>query len=212
MIKYQYNPPAIIKKMFPSFQWESKIDKILLTFDDGPIPETTSLILEHLAIHNIKAAFFCVGENVQRYPELYHRLIEEGHLVCNHTFNHQPLTGLSRSEIIEQIKKFNDLIKSDFSGDVLYFRPPHGRFNLATASIMKEMNLKNVMWSLLTYDYRNVLKVVKFAVNKYLKKNSIITLHDSLKSKDIIADSINYIVEESSRKGFQIGAPAECLR
>jgi len=211
-MRYQFNPPAIIKKMFPSFQWESEIDKILLTFDDGPIPETTPSILEHLSKHNIKAAFFCVGENVQRYPELYHQLINEDHMVCNHTFNHKLLTRLSRAEGIEQIKKFNNLIKSDFNAEVLYFRPPHGRFTLATSSVMKEMNLKNIMWSLLTYDYRNDLNVVKFAVNNYLKKNSIVVLHDSLKSKDIIADSINYIVEETSRKGFQIGVPAECLR
>jgi len=119
---------------------------------------------------------------------------------------------LSRTEASAQVEKFNNFIKSDFGGDVLYFRPPHGRFNLSTPSLMKEMNLKNVMWSLLTYDFRNDLNVVKFAVNNYLEENSIIVLHDSLRSKDIIDESIDYIVEESSRKGFQIGVPAECLK
>ncbi len=211
-MKLRYNPPVVIKRMFSSFQWESKVDKVLLTFDDGPTPESTPEILDVLSHHNIKAAFFCVGENVQRYPELYRKLNNEGHLVCNHTFNHKPLTRLSRNGAAEQIEKFNNLIKSDFGGDVLYFRPPHGSINLSTPSLMKNMNLKNVMWSLLTYDFRNDLNVVKFAVNNYLEKNSIIVLHDSLKSKNIIAESINYIVEESSRKGFQIGAPSECLR
>ncbi len=211
-MKYSYNPPDVLKKIFSSFQWESKADKVLLTFDDGPIPETTPLILNILAQHNIKAAFFCVGENVERYPELYRDLIMEGHLVCNHTFNHKPITALSRTAAAGQIEKFNNLIKSDFGGDVLYFRPPHGRFNFFTSSLMKEMNLTNVMWSLLTYDFRNDFNVVKFAVNNYLEKSSIIVLHDSLKSKNIIAESINYIVEASSRNGFQIGEPSECLR
>jgi len=211
-MKYSYNPPGAIKKIFSSFQWESKVDKILLTFDDGPIPETTPFILGILSRHNIKAAFFCVGENVHRHPGLYRDMINEGHLVCNHTFNHKPLTRLSRTEASAQVEKFNNFIKSDFGGDVLYFRPPHGRFNLSTPSLMKEMNLKNVMWSLLTYDFRNDLNVVKFAVNNYLEENSIIVLHDSLRSKDIIDESIDYIVEESSRKGFQIGVPAECLK
>jgi peptidoglycan/xylan/chitin deacetylase (PgdA/CDA1 family) len=211
-MKYSYNPPDVLKKMFSSFQWESKVDKVLLTFDDGPIPETTPLILDTLSVHKVKAAFFCVGENIQRYPELYRDLIREGHLVCNHTFNHRPITTLSRSDAAGQLERFNNLIKSDFGGDVLYFRPPHGRFNFSTASLMKEMNLLNVMWSLLTYDFKNDLKLVKFAVNKYLEKNSIVVLHDSLKSKDIIVESIRYIVDESSRKGFQIGAPSECLR
>ncbi len=211
-MKYSYNPPNVLKKMFSSFQWESKVNKILLTFDDGPIPETTSLILDTLSDHNIKAAFFCVGGNIQRYPELYRDLIREGHLVCNHTFNHRPITSLSRSDAVVQLERFNNLIKRDFGGDVLYFRPPHGRFNFSTPSLMKEKNLLNVMWSLLTYDFKNDLTLVKFAVNKYLEKNSIVVLHDSLKSKDIIVESIRYIVDESSRKGFQIGAPSECLR
>ncbi len=211
-MKFRYNPPDAIKKMFSSFQWKSKTDKVLLTFDDGPIPETTPLILDTLSGYNIKAAFFCVGENIQRYPELCQDLIKEGHLVCNHTFNHKPLTILNRTDAAGQIERFNNLIKSDFNGDVLYFRPPHGRFNFSTPSLMREMHLTNVMWSLLTYDFRNDLTIVKFAVNKYLEKNSVVVLHDSLKSKDIIGESIRYIVDESSRKGFQIGAPSECLR
>jgi peptidoglycan/xylan/chitin deacetylase (PgdA/CDA1 family) len=211
-MKSQYNPPFIIKKIFSSFQWESKVDKILFTFDDGPIPETTPLILNLLSIHKIKAAFFCVGENIGRYPDLYSRIKDEGHLVCNHTFNHQSITKLNRAETEAQIEKFNNLIKNKSGEDVLYFRPPHGKFNLSTSSLLKEMNLKVVMWSLLTYDYKNDINIVKFAVRKYLERNSIIVLHDNLKSKDIILESINYIVKESSRRGFQIGVPAECLK
>lgn len=211
-MKYKYNPPNFIKKAFSSFQWESKTDKILLTFDDGPIPETTPVILETLKKLNLKAAFFCVGENIDRHSNLYERIVSEGHLVCNHTFNHKPLTRLSREETVNQISKFNNLIKNRSGKDILYFRPPHGKFNFSTSSLLSGINMKVVMWSLLTYDYKNNFDIVKFAVQKYLLSNSIIVLHDSTKSKDIIADSINYIVEESSRRGFQIGAPAECLR
>lgn len=211
-MKFQYNPPYLIKKIFSSFQWESKIDKILFTFDDGPIPETTPFILETLSAHNIKAAFFCVGENIVKCPELYRKIVNEGHLVCNHTFNHKAISKLDSDEATGQIEKFNNLIKQKSGEDVLYFRPPYGKFNLSSASLLQQMNLKTVMWSLLTYDYKNDLNVVKFAVKKYLKKNSIIVLHDSLKSKDIIVESINFIVDESSRRGFQIGVPAECLR
>jgi peptidoglycan/xylan/chitin deacetylase (PgdA/CDA1 family) len=153
-----------------------------------------------------------VGENIGRYPDLYSRIKDEGHLVCNHTFNHQSITKLNRAETEAQIEKFNNLIKNKSGEDVLYFRPPHGKFNLSTSSLLKEMNLKVVMWSLLTYDYKNDINIVKFAVRKYLERNSIIVLHDNLKSKDIILESINYIVKESSRRGFQIGVPAECLK
>jgi len=211
-MKYRYNPPYLVKKAFSSFQWESKTDKVLFTFDDGPNPETTPLILDILSDRNVKAAFFCVGENISRYPELYKSLAAEGHLVCNHTYNHRPVSGLSRTEVMEQIEKFNNLIKQEYGRDVLYFRTPHGKFNLNTSILLKKLGMKCVMWSLLTFDYKNDLSVVKFAVQKYLRRNSIIVLHDSLKSKDIIAESIKYIVEEVARKGFKIGAPEECLR
>jgi len=72
--------------------------------------------------------------------------------------------------------------------------------------------MKNVMWSLLTYDYKNDLSIVKYSVKKYLRKNSIIVLHDSLKSKDIICDSIKFIAEEAAQKGFEFGEPEECLK
>ena len=211
-MKYTYNPPFLVKRVFSSYQWDSNTNKILITFDDGPIPETTPLILKKLAAFDIKAAFFCVGENIKRYPDLYRRINDEGHLICNHTYNHRIISKLKRSEATEQIKKFNNLIKEMRGQDVLYFRPPHGMFKLSTSSMLREMKLQAVMWSLLTYDYQNDINVVKFAIRKYLRKNSIVVLHDSIKSKDIIEESISYLVEESSRKGFEIGVPAECLR
>jgi peptidoglycan/xylan/chitin deacetylase (PgdA/CDA1 family) len=176
------------------------------------VPETTKLILDTLRKRNIKAAFFCVGENVDKYPGLYEQILKEGHFICNHTYNHSQLLKLSKNEVIEQIEKFNNLIKQNSGKDVLYFRPPYGKFDLSIVSLLKEMNLKTVMWSLITYDYKNNIDEVKFSVERYLMENSIIVLHDSLKSKDIIVESINYIIEETSHKGFQIGAPAECLR
>ena len=211
-MKYKYDPPYLIKKIFPSCQWESKINKILFTFDDGPIPETTPLILETLASYKIKAAFFCVGENIYKYPELYMKIIKGGHIIGNHTFNHKLISKLKKNGASEQIRMFNDIIKQNEGDKVIYFRPPYGKFNFSTISVLKEMNLVPVMWSLLTYDYKDNLNVIKFAVKKYLKKNSIIVLHDSIKSRNLIVDSINYIVEEANRKGFQIGAPAECLK
>lgn len=211
-MKYKYTPPYLIKRIFPFLQWESKTDKILFTFDDGPVPDTTPLILKTLAVYKIKAAFFCVGENICKYPELFRNIMDEGHLICNHTFNHKAVSKLRREEIVDQINKVNGLIMKFSGHDVSYFRPPYGKLNLSSYSQLKQMNLKIVMWSLLTYDYQNDINVVKFAVQRYLRRNSIAVLHDSLKSKDIITESINYIVNECSRKGFQIGAPSECLR
>lgn len=211
-MKYKYNPPAIIKKFFNEFYWNTTNNKILLTFDDGPVPESTEIILSELSKHKIKALFFCVGDNIQKYPELTKEILREGHKIGNHTFNHKILRSLSHKEKINQIQSFNHLLKNEFGYEVKYFRPPHGRFQLTTTALMKKLNLKNVMWSLLTYDYKNNFELVKFAVTNFLTKDSIIVLHDSRKSREIIKDSISFIVDEASKRNFSFGEPIECLK
>ncbi len=210
-MKWQYNPPHIIKSLFSDFQWESKKSKVLLTFDDGPNYKTTEIILKTLNDHGIKTIFFCVGENVEKYPTLVKEILSEGHEIGNHTFNHKRITTLNNIELEDTIGKFQTLLLGkDYL--VKFFRPPHGRFNFQTRKILEKYSLKNVMWSLLTYDYKNNLNIVKFALSKYLLENSIVVLHDSDKSKSIIEDSIKLIVEEVQRKNFQMGIPSECLR
>jgi peptidoglycan-N-acetylglucosamine deacetylase len=209
-LKHFYTPPVLIKKLFNDFIWDSSA-KILLTFDDGPQVETTEIILKSLSEKEIKAVFFCVGNNISNNPGLVNRILDEGHLIGNHTYNHKRLTQLNNHEAGEEIDSFNILMKEKFNYDVKYFRPPHGRFTISTSKVLKEKKLKCVMWSLLTYDYKNDFDVVKFAVSKYLKSDSIIVLHNSIKSKNIIKDSIDFIADEASNKGFSFGKPDECL-
>lgn len=211
-MKVFYTPPKTLQKMFPNFIWESKVDKVLLTFDDGPNPNTTEMILEQLSKHNIKALFFCVGENIKKYPHLIEKIISEGHIIGNHSNSHKNITILSRSKINEQIELCSRVVQKYCSISPQYFRPPHGKFDLRTNSFMKKHLLTNVMWSLLTYDYKNDLNIVKFAVQNYITKNSIIVLHDSNKSKDIICATIDFIVEEVEKRGFEFGETSECLK
>ncbi len=211
-MKYLYNPPVFVKKIFHEFLWDTKNNQVLLTFDDGPNPETTEKILIELNNLKLKSLFFCVGNNVRKNSSLTSEIISEGHSIGNHTFNHQILTQNSNSIVNVEIEAFNHLMDSVYDYKVKYFRPPHGKFDISTGKTLKKRNLIGIMWSLLTYDYKNDLKLVKFAVQKYLRKNSIIVLHDSIKSKDIIIDSIKFIAEEVSNKGYQIGEPSGCLK
>jgi len=211
MKKVKYVPPKIFHKLFPGTIWESKVDKILFTFDDGPNPETTPIILEKLNEHSIKAIFFCVGENVERYPDLAKQIIDEGHLIGNHTISHKNI-NLLNIKANSSIAECSNIIEKTTGIEPKYFRPPHGRIGLLTETLMKRNNLTNVMWSLLTYDYKSDFNIVIFAVNKYLNKNSIIVLHDSLKSEAIIEKSIDYIIEKTKQNGYQIGDPSKCLK
>lgn len=210
-MKFHYNPPGIIKKIFPDFLWHTRNNEILLTFDDGPNPGTTEVILEALDKANLKAVFFCVGNNVRKYPQLAADIIQKGHLLANHTFNHQNVTFLDKKKLQKEVVSFNDLLLKEHNYSVRYFRPPHGRFGFNLGNKLKEQNLLNVMWSLLTFDYKNDLNIVKFSVKNYILSDSIIVLHDSRKSKDIIKHSIEYILETSGNLGYKIGAPSECL-
>jgi peptidoglycan-N-acetylglucosamine deacetylase len=211
-MKYSYNPPDVIKKLFNVFQWNSNCNKILFTFDDGPIPETTPVILDFLKQNKIKALFFCVGNNIKKNPGLVKDIISENHTIGNHTFNHKRLTQLSKVEIWKEISEFNSILKENYHYEVKYIRPPHGRFNKSVVSQINKANLRPVMWSMLTKDYKKDLNLVKFGISKYLQSNSIIVLHDSLKSKEIIIDSLNFILEKINEKNFRIGEPSECLK
>ena len=210
-MRLNYNPPYLIKKIFNQFKWETSNNKILLTFDDGPNPNTTENILNILSDFNIKAVCFCVGSNVDRYNSLTQQIIDEGHVIGNHTFNHKLLLKLNRNESLKEINSFNSIMLRSLSYRVKYFRPPFGWFKFNTNSLMKEAELQCVMWNLVTYDYHNKLERVKFAVDNYLRSNSIIVLHDSKKSADIITESIKYIVEKVKEHGFEFGVPEECL-
>ncbi len=212
MIKYQFNPPLIIKKLFSEFYWQTNNNKILLTFDDGPNPGITENIIKELNSLNIKALHILVGENIINNTSLVNEIISEGHSIGNHTMHHKYLTRISSKEVINEIERVNLLLTEKFNYNVNYFRPPYGRFNFSVRKILNSFNLKVVMWTLVTYDYKNDWEKVKFAVDNYLQQNSIIVLHDSNKSKGIILDSIKYIVDAAAKKGFEFGAPEECLK
>ena len=211
-MKLKYNPPGIVKNIFKHFHWNTTNDKILFTFDDGPNPGTTEKILILLNQYNIKALFFCVGNNINKNNELTKVILENGHTIGNHTFNHKVLNKLSYKNAKEEIEKTNSLLLNKFGDKIRFFRPPHGKFNFRVKKLISDSGLECVMWSLLTYDYQNDFKKVRFAIDNYLMKNSIIVLHDSNKNKNIIIDSINYIADSVYQKGFQFGETNECLR
>jgi peptidoglycan/xylan/chitin deacetylase (PgdA/CDA1 family) len=210
--KIKYDPPFIVKKIFPDFFWNTSNGKILFTFDDGPNPATTVKILQILNEKKIRALFFCVGNNILKNGGLANEILNEGHTIGNHTFNHKRLTAIDHKEAEYEIDTFNILLKDQFGFDAEYFRPPHGRFNLYVRNLLKKKKLKNVMWSLLTYDYKNDINLIKLGAAQYLKKNSIIVLHDSNKSGDIVLEGINILLEGARKKGFEIGEPAGCLK
>lgn len=209
--KLQHNPSLIGKYVFRQIQWESKVKKILLTFDDGPTPGVTELILERLDKHGIKAVFFCIAEHAEKYPGLISLIQKNGHLIGSHSLNHQNMINMNRADIGEDITRSITLLSGIAQAPITYFRSPYGRFNVSVLSVCKEQKLSLILWSLLMHDYKNDLKLVKFAL-QYLSNKSIVVLHDNVQSQSVVSESIDMLVEKARIMNFEFGNPLECLK
>ena len=179
---------------------DPSVKAVYLTFDDGPIPEATPFVLDTLARYGIKATFFVVGDNVRKYPDLFRRIVEEGHQVGNHTFNH--LGGLKHltHTYLENTEKANELIGARF------FRPPHGIMTPAEYRCLRK-KYDIVMWDLVTRDYSNRLTAedVVENVRRYTRNGSIITFHDSLKSIDNLYTALPASLQWLKEEGYAFG-------
>ena len=185
-------PAKWLRWLYPNALWRMDRNErsVYLTFDDGPVPSSTPFILDTLAQYNAKATFFMVGENVLRYHDLYNRIVEEGHQVGNHTFNH--MGSLKHWALTYGIntQKANELIHAHL------FRPPHGWMRWSVYWWLSR-RYQIVMWDLVTRDYSKWMTAedVLNNVKRYARNGSIITFHDSTKS----IDKLRYALPEALR-------------
>lgn len=202
-----YKIPGIFKFIYPELIWNGHRNQrvIYLTFDDGPVPGITNLVLDILTEFDIKATFFCVGENIKKNPELFQRIIQEKHMIGNHTYNH--INGWEKSveEYIRNVKRCDELISSQgFKAEVKLFRPPHGKIKKkALKQIGNEFKI--VMWDVLSYDFSSKLSKEK-SLNKsiqYTRAGTIIIFHDSEKTRTNIEFIIYQYISHFVKKNYQ---------
>ena len=193
-------PTKWLRWIYPKALWRINPEEhaVYLTFDDGPIPESTPFILDTLREFGVKATFFMVGENVERYPDLYRRIVEEGHQVGNHTYNHM---GSLRHYIVtyyNNVEKANELIHSHL------FRPPHGWMWLGAYNMLRR-KYKIVMWDLVTRDYSHLLNAFDVLRNVvlYTRNGSISTFHDSLKSIEKLRYALPAALRYLKEQGYE---------
>ena len=193
-------PAKWLRWLYPNALWrmDKKVHAVYLTFDDGPVPKSTPFILDTLAKYNVKATFFMVGENVLRYHDLYNRIVEEGHQVGNHTFNHMGSFKHWALTYGINTEKANELIHAHL------FRPPHGWMRWSVYWWLSK-RYKIVMWDLVTRDYskwmtpEDVLKNVK----RYARNGSIITFHDSTKSIEKLKYALPEALKWLKEQGYE---------
>ena len=193
-------PPLLLRWLYPSALWrmDKKVKAVYLTFDDGPIPEVTPWVLDVLDRYGIKATFFLVGDNVRKHPKEFQMLLERGHRVGNHTFNHFGGFKHWDSDYLGNTEKANELIKTNL------FRPPHGWMRWGQYRRLKN-KYTIVMWDLVTRDYSKRLNgpQVLAKVKKYVRNGSIITFHDSLKSEKNLKYALPKAIEWLLEQGYE---------
>ena len=193
--------PALIRKLFPSIYWKknTSFQDIYLTFDDGPSSKLTPWLLDLLDSLCIKATFFCVGKNCEKYPSLVSEIIRRGHGIGNHTYSHKNGFINSTKSYWEDIEKCAAIIPQ-----TSLFRPPYG--NIYPWQIKKiQQKYDIIMWDVLSYDFQlNITKdKLKRNILSNIKKGSIIVLHDSPKSEKILRESLLEILIEIKKMGFR---------
>lgn len=175
------HPPRFITRLFPSLRWGFDPDeyagRVFLTFDDGPTPGVTPWIVETLGKFGAKATFFCLGKNVEQYPELYRLIVDEGHVVGNHTYSHMKGWGTSPERYIEDVDLADSFIRSNL------VRPPYGRITPSQARRLSE-RYNIIMWDVLSRDYSRILSPAACLdnVTRHMRSGSVVVFHDSLKA------------------------------
>lgn len=173
---------------------------VYLTFDDGPIPQCTPQVLDILLQYDVKATFFMVAENAERYPELLARVRAEGHTTGNHTYHHMRGCQSCTDNYIADVKHAAEVLQTKL------FRPPHGRMRLAQKRALLQAGYSIYLWDVLTHDYNPSYSVEKMlsVVKRYTRNGSIIVLHDSLKSRDRMLHLLPLIIRWLQDNGYEI--------
>jgi peptidoglycan/xylan/chitin deacetylase (PgdA/CDA1 family) len=202
-----YRAPFFLPWLYPTLTWRipASEKEIYLTFDDGPVPGPTDFVLEALSRYAIKATFFCIGDNVRKNPDVFKKVIEQGHTVGNHTFHH--LKGWSTS-----LETYSDNVKqceTEFriSNPELrtskLFRPPYGRITRSQIGALADYQI--VMWDVLTNDYDKNISPETCLKNsiRATRPGSIIVFHDSLKAERNMTHALPRFIEHFLVQGYR---------
>jgi peptidoglycan/xylan/chitin deacetylase (PgdA/CDA1 family) len=217
-------PPRLLHALFPGCEWEGPTVEnsgkpvLYLTFDDGPIPEETPWVLAQLALYNAAATFFCVGQNLERYPEVARAALAAGHRLGNHTHHHRSAWAASRADyqveiaacqqVLEEVGAFKiEAATGRATPPKCLFRPPYGRLTWPLLRVLKP-NFRVIMWSVLTRDYDPDLSPEKCLqlTLAAARPGDILVFHDSRKASARLRFVLPRVLAHFAEKGFRFEA------
>jgi peptidoglycan/xylan/chitin deacetylase (PgdA/CDA1 family) len=196
------SPPRFFTNLFPNVVWRMSgdINKVYLTFDDGPTEKVTPWVLDKLKEYKAKATFFCLGKKVEMHPDIYQRILDEGHSVGNHSYSHLKGWETRTGQYVQDVDLAADLINSDL------FRPPYGRIKAVQFRILKE-RYRIILWDVLSMDYSRWVTPRRCAsiVLNNIHPGAIVVFHDSKKAEKNMKYGLEKLLEEVQKRGWQYG-------
>jgi peptidoglycan/xylan/chitin deacetylase (PgdA/CDA1 family) len=199
-----HRTPFFLPLLYPQLYWRVPTNKneIFLTFDDGPVDGPTEFVLKELARASVKATFFCIGDNIRKHPRLLKQIIDQGHAVGNHTFNHLSGWKTGTDQYIDNIRLFENQLAQENIAPSKLFRPPYGR--ITRDQIRHLADFKIIMWDVLTQDYNKNLASEKCLKNSIAvtRPGSIIVFHDSFKAEKNLKYVLPRFIDHFLEEGF----------
>ncbi len=194
----------LMRALYPNFVWHKKRDekKIYLTFDDGPIPVVTEAILEILEKYQAQATFFCIGNNIEKHPDIFIKTIQQGHAIGNHTFNHLNGWKTNNDLYLGNIVKCQSFIGAKSTPNP-FFRPPYGKIKHSQAKQLKA-SYQVIMWDVLSGDFSPNLskEIVLKKTLQHTENGSIVLFHDSIKAESKVLYALPRFLEHFSELGY----------
>jgi peptidoglycan/xylan/chitin deacetylase (PgdA/CDA1 family) len=194
----RFKPPKFLRRTMPDLVWNIPEQRdVFLTFDDGPTPGVTEWILDRLRAHGARATFFCLGANVEKYPDLYARIVAEGHSVGNHTHSHRKGWGTRPKSYAADVLKASELIGGNL------FRPPYGRITRRQSRILAP-RYRIVMWNIISRDYSARVTPERCLANvvERLRAGDIVVFHDSVKARANMSYALPRLLEHMRERGM----------
>lgn len=196
-------PSPLLRLLYPGALWRVRVSEqvVYLSFDDGPVPEVTPWVLDQLRRVDVKATFFCIGNNVAKYPGIYRQILEAGHSVGNHTFNHVNGWKTGTAAYLADVAACGERVSSPL------FRPPYGRMRLSQLRALKKQ-YRVILWDVLSKDYDKTVSPEQCINNvlDHVRPGSVIVFHDSVKAFPNLEPVLPVVLTELKKRGYRCEA------
>lgn len=207
---YWHKTPYWLKSIYPGLIWHKNRNRkaLYLTFDDGPIPIVTEYVLEQLHQHDAKATFFCVGDNIAKHPHVFQKIIEQGHSIGNHTFNHINGWQTEDEMYCQNIAQCQKRIDQSYQRNLRpLFRPPYGKITRRQARHLKKY-YEIIMWDVLSGDFDTDLdhEICLEKTISATRNGSIVVFHDSFKAEKTLRYCLPKFLSYFNERGYSFDA------